>query len=259
MYSKLVRIFFLVFTTAGVVWLCSCPQYVNATDGGISPQTQNAGKIDVPQASRYTASENIALQPPVSANTVTIMDELSSLTLDKEDNSYDSAKLIQYGADGSGYTCGVEIVVTLENGLTTTKEFNQICRNPYLLYADLMCDDTDEFVLALPNPISNFDATDVHILKVIDGRLEEILTILCTPEQSQVDEYMQTLLTIPNPPDNFGLQEHNIYTTFCTGVAITIFNGREALKIRHLAGEITPYSIIYYNGTKWDIGNQGTV
>jgi len=48
---------------------------------------------------------------------------------------------------------------------------------------------------------------------------------------------------------------HNWYD-FCTGVSILTFDGNTALEIEHLQREVTPYSVVLWNGQEWIVAEQ---
>jgi len=126
--------------------------------------------------------------------------------------------------------------------------------HPYFFLADLLGDGTDEIVLVLPLFGSNYAATDVHVLKINGSELTEILTILDSPSElsRKISEYEQTLFIIPPPMDT---DYHNWYD-FCTGVSILTLDGKTALEIQHLQREVTPYSVVLWNGQEWIVAEQ---
>ena len=225
-----IKRFIIAVVTAAVFTLTAC-----AAKTGNS-EIKNGGELQ-------KVSESTPVTPPLSAT-------------DSNSNGGIAVQLIQHVVEGNGYSQGVEISVKLGNGYTITKSYDELCRNPYLLHSDLTGDGIAEIVLALPEPASNYNATDVHVLSITGNELKEILTVLSNQEQSASIAYQQTLYKIPNPPDSFGLESRSDYTDFCTGVSIVYFSGQASLKIRHLEGENTPYSILSWDGIQWIVAEQ---
>jgi len=153
----------------------------------------------------------------------------------------------------------VELIVTLGDGSKLSKTYAEYFGyfNPYFLQADLLGNSSDVIILVIPIYGSTYDASDVHVLKIEDDKLIEILTILDTPIEGNRDisEYEQTLFVIPQPADNFGL-EHDWYHDYCTGASIVTVDGKTALRIRHLMKEVIPYSVVHWNGQEWTVAMQ---
>lgn len=154
-----------------------------------------------------------------------------------------TVQLVQNTVHGTSYSDGVKIVVTLGDENTLTKQYDEPCRNPYLLYADLTGNGVAEIILALPNPTSSYSATDIHVLEIDGDELVEILTVLDNPPEVKA-EYRQTLFEIPGQD--------------CSGVSTVLIGERPALKIRHNGRKDIPYSVLLWNGGEWVVAEQGT-
>ena len=155
----------------------------------------------------------------------------------------------------------VEIVVTLGDGRKLSKTYtgDTFYFTPYFLQADLLGIESDVIILVLPIFGSTYSASDVHVLKIEDDKLVEILTIMDSSSGSgrEIGEYGQTLFVIAQPADNFGIEEYGYwYHDFCTGADIVMVDGKAALRIRHLIREVIPYSVLLWNGQEWTISTQ---
>jgi hypothetical protein len=144
----------------------------------------------------------------------------------------------------------ITMLITLETGDILKEKFqgNYV---PALYEVDLTKDGKMEIILLLSSATSNYNATDVHIWSIENNELKEILTIIDSPAEEDIETYSNSFLDYRKSGSNIDSE----ITQFCSGAyPIEVDDFGNGLKICHaaLAYEPVVYSIVVYDG-QWKV------
>lgn len=201
---------------------------------------------------------------------------LSGLTLDGQGKKDDSLEVVTQLDNNSTPVENILKVILGDN-----RELEKVYEGNWsktIYTADLLSDGTEEIVLLLRDRASDYGASELHVLKIQNDNLEEILTIVDEPgalSAQQKDKYETSLFLIPWPKDNFKLSDNYAqdYVSICTDGSLIDINmdgtTKKGIKISHFGGQsqldayrsmygrkLYPYSVIVWDGNEWTVTEQ---
>ncbi|MDR1736292.1 MAG: hypothetical protein LBR85_05420 [Oscillospiraceae bacterium] len=159
------------------------------------------------------------------------------------------------------------ITVTLENGSENRFAYSGNW-DARFVSEDLFRDGSTALIIRLRNKTSNYNSSQIHVLKTDGFSIGEVFTVLDHP----TGRYDDSIFYVPQPADSFGYpkqgydDDYNSYgmserSSHCTGVQIVqIEVGGEkinALMIDHTT-KVFAYSIVYFDGSEWKVFKQGS-
>ena len=232
-------------------------------DGTSQPKASEA-------ISDVTAADKRSVSFPVSLGTNTY--QLNGCSFAANDLSGCLTITPSFTDSGLGQIVRYKIEVALNDDTVLSAFFDEYegYINGSFFLADLLGDGTDQIVLTFTWH-SNYPTSVVHVLKVADNQLKEILTVIdCPADQGLVNNgvYDQSLFVIPEPTDNFGLPdtETERLASFCTGAYPTKVSvdgmEKQGIAIMHLESKYSDYwpcSVLAWNGSEWVVAKQSFI
>lgn len=156
-----------------------------------------------------------------------------------------------------------ELNIQLEDGRSFSKTFFYAFE-PSVYIGDLTNDGENEIVVVLRSTTSNILASEIHVLKIMEEELCEILTIMSCPTEEDYEKYPDTIFEVNEY--EFGWDEGEVVlkdqARYCTDgylVEVSEGNGRiqYGLKISHNTKWEPIYTILTYEKGEWEIFEQG--
>lgn len=210
-----------------------------------------------PLLMEYFANWEQYVRPGPPRNRAAFSDETPSANLP-------AAEIIPCNADEYGFFKEFELEVTLKNGEILNKVYEYVSfyvreKNSIKLnFADLNGDGNDEIILFVPNATSNYDATNIHVLRIDGDGLTEILTLLDSHQEQELITFKDSLHTIPR--NAMGTELPLAVTTergtLCTGAKLVPSSDGTDLCVYGFSKTTMPYSIIRWNGRAWYVTEQ---